>query len=601
MSNLNNPGLLSQINHLNSYINKRIDFLDSKIDTSLQDLNEKLDILTNKLTQIADSSNNSGSAIANNESNNSLNEAKVVNILTRNFNNLIKDLSSVTSTSTNIGEISSSNYNQPLLANSAAPRNNQEPSPQDHPDSFHQAPAQDPQQNPQSQSQTPQQHEQTTGQPTQSQNNQTNNQQANQFPNFQEYSRPWAKSLSLRSPVPQPNSAPSSPFMSNRFSFDFNTFPLERSASFSRTLPFQNQQPDGTINASNIQGFQQHQQQHQQQNHVQQTQQDLIIPNTGLLTSNTKRNQRGAKKVQSVPINSSSYLLSLNAPNILASSGQVNAPNAASNNSAADTTDSSNPSNSNVANSNASSNNIQQASNLGSVYQLNNFANEGEHGIDDLRNTAIDPAISHDIQNIQNIDPIQKHSTQPSKKRRKNSKSANKTPKLSKQQQPQQVQAQAQKGTKDDAANDVSTTSNDELNAANGASSNSSSSSKSVPGSAIISNKKYTNVPQYKLEKSLKSVQEIWQEYEYGLNDKPPLKFLEAKYNTKWRNETESRTFLRRKKIYEAIENGKGKGFDESSIIEELEQLRTYNYFDAIKKRPLQWLYSNIPTKYSNP
>lgn len=591
MSNLNNTGLLSQINHLNSYINKRIDFLDSKLDTSLQDLNDKIDILTNKISQIADNSNNAGSNITNNDSN-TVNDAKVVSILTRNFNNLIKDLSTIRSPSTNMVELSASNYTQPLLEDSTTTANNQEPASQDHSDSFHQPSSQNPQQDPQSPSPTSQQHDQTQGQPAQSQNSQANNQQVNnQFSNFSEFSRPWGKSLSLRSPVPQPNSAPSSPFTSNRFSFDFNTFPLERSASFSRSHPYQ--QPEGTINASNIQGFpQQHVQSHvqqQQQPLLQQTQQDLIIPNAGLLTSNTKRNhQRVSKKVQSVPINSSSYLLSLNgASNILASSGQVNTTNAAPTNS------SSNANNSNASNDSVA-NNTTSTSNLGTVYQLNTFPNESEHGIDELRETSIDLAIPHEIQNIQNLDPMQKNP----KKRRKNSKTSNKTPKLSKQQQPQQLQAQVQKASKDDSTND-SAASGDELNSTTGATV-SSASSKSVSGSAVISSKKFTNVPQYKLEKSLKSVQEIWQEYEYGLNDKPPLKFLEAKYNTKWRNETESRTFLRRKKIYDAIENGKDKGFDEGSIIEELEQLRIYTYFDAIKKRPLQWLYSNIPPKYAS-
>lgn len=108
-----------------------------------------------------------------------------------------------------------------------------------------------------------------------------------------------------------------------------------------------------------------------------------------------------------------------------------------------------------------------------------------------------------------------------------------------------------------------------------------------------------SSVTQYKLEKSLKSVQEIWQEYEYGLQGKPPLKILEAKFSAKWRDETESRTFLRRKKIYEAIENGIRNGYDEAVVIDELEEARVYSSRDAIKKRSLHWLYTNIPPKFS--
>ncbi|KAG2731715.1 hypothetical protein G9P44_005302 [Scheffersomyces stipitis] len=107
------------------------------------------------------------------------------------------------------------------------------------------------------------------------------------------------------------------------------------------------------------------------------------------------------------------------------------------------------------------------------------------------------------------------------------------------------------------------------------------------------------NVPQYTLEKSLKTITDIWTEYEYGLNGKPALKSLESEFGTKWRNETESRTFLRRKKIYEAIESGKRKGMTEKEVISDLEDYRSYDKNGAIKKQPLSWLCTNIPEKYS--
>ncbi|KAG5422041.1 HOT1 [Candida metapsilosis] len=110
-----------------------------------------------------------------------------------------------------------------------------------------------------------------------------------------------------------------------------------------------------------------------------------------------------------------------------------------------------------------------------------------------------------------------------------------------------------------------------------------------------------SEVPQYKLERSLKSISDIWKEFAYGVNGKPPLKSLEDKYGTKWRNETESRTFLRRKKIYEAIEVGKSKGYSEDDVILELEDYRSFEKNGAIKKRPLSWMSANIPEKFTEP
>ena len=108
-----------------------------------------------------------------------------------------------------------------------------------------------------------------------------------------------------------------------------------------------------------------------------------------------------------------------------------------------------------------------------------------------------------------------------------------------------------------------------------------------------------TGTPQYKLEKNLKNVQEIWQEYEYGINGKPPLKDLEKQYSCKWRDEAELRTFLRRKKIYSAVEKGIKNGYDEDYILRELEKIRSFEQFGALKKKPLLWLYSNIPSKFT--
>lgn len=107
-----------------------------------------------------------------------------------------------------------------------------------------------------------------------------------------------------------------------------------------------------------------------------------------------------------------------------------------------------------------------------------------------------------------------------------------------------------------------------------------------------------SDCPQYKLEKGARNVGEIWQEYEYGVNGKPPLKELEEKYAAKWRNDTESRTFVRRKKIYSAIEKGLSLGLSEKQVVDELENLRSYSHNGSIRKKPMSWLYTNIPEKY---
>ena len=119
-------------------------------------------------------------------------------------------------------------------------------------------------------------------------------------------------------------------------------------------------------------------------------------------------------------------------------------------------------------------------------------------------------------------------------------------------------------------------------------------------GSAGDEKYDHQDIPKYRMERLLKLILEIWREYEYGLNDKPPLKQLELQYGTKWRNETELRTFLRRKKIYEAIEVGKQKGYTEDEIIADLEEHRSYNVNGLVKRYPLLWLVVNMPAKYTN-
>lgn len=673
MSSINNTGLVSHITHLNNHINKRIDYLDSKLESNIQNINEKLVLLTNKIDQLASTENTNGLNVVQSTSN----SLRLLETFSKHLTNLSKELQIIS----NPTSFNNSSNNALIPPNSPTHgRHSPQPSEQS---PFHQS--SQPQSIRQSHPDINQSH------PINQQNNQNqqNQQQSLQFTNVQDINKPWPRALSLRSPAPQPNSAPSSPFMSNRFSFDFNTFPLERSASFSIMGPYPNQQqphpqpnqqqppppppPQQQQQAQQTQQTQPHhqppppqpQQQHpqaqlhhhqqsensmsvplqpfqqtQSQPQLQQFQQDLISPytstsnlNTGVNKKNNGQQQQQQQqlllkntKAQSIPINNpNNYIVSLPTSNILPNDrGQLTTSNGSSNNTTNDIPDitgvgtvnnntgnnpnpnntnnnvngNTNPNNSNNNSINSNNNtggNIQQSSSLGTtVYHMNNFENTNEHGgIDELSTASIELTIPHDIQNIGEID-IQSSS----KKKRKK---ANKLLNSSKQQSAIQSPLQ-QSSNNESIGSPINSTiiSSSNKNNSNNNSNNNASPANNASGSMLIPNKKFVNVPQYKLEKSLKTVQEIWQEYEYGLNDKPPLKLLEAKYNTKWRNETESRTFLRRKKIYEAIEIGKTKGFDESTIIDELEQLRTYSYFDAIKKKPLQWLYSNIPPKYNS-
>ncbi|ODV96454.1 hypothetical protein PACTADRAFT_49801 [Pachysolen tannophilus NRRL Y-2460] len=101
----------------------------------------------------------------------------------------------------------------------------------------------------------------------------------------------------------------------------------------------------------------------------------------------------------------------------------------------------------------------------------------------------------------------------------------------------------------------------------------------------------------YSLAKEVTTVRGIWVEYVKGINGGPPVKFLEEKFNHRWRLKNQSSTYNRRKRIYKAIEYAINVlKLNEEDVIEELEKYR----YDPIeqKKRPMYWLYDNIPSKF---
>ena len=63
---------------------------------------------------------------------------------------------------------------------------------------------------------------------------------------------------------------------------------------------------------------------------------------------------------------------------------------------------------------------------------------------------------------------------------------------------------------------------------------------------------------QYKMNRNLVTVVDVWREYSVGVNGGPSIKHLEETYNTKWRtqgqNRTESRFFNRRLNIYKEVQ-----------------------------------------------
>lgn len=116
----------------------------------------------------------------------------------------------------------------------------------------------------------------------------------------------------------------------------------------------------------------------------------------------------------------------------------------------------------------------------------------------------------------------------------------------------------------------------------------------------------YSNHPQvtideqgnikYSLAKDILTIEKIWEEFHNGVNGGPPIQMLESIFQTRWRLRNENSTWLRRKKIYKAINFAiTNLNYDAKQTIDELESIR---YDETGKKRPMYWLYEHIPSKF---
>lgn len=98
-------------------------------------------------------------------------------------------------------------------------------------------------------------------------------------------------------------------------------------------------------------------------------------------------------------------------------------------------------------------------------------------------------------------------------------------------------------------------------------SSNANATSTPAPGSSV---------PQYTLNRTLKTVHQVWEEYQHGIFGGPSVKELADTYGTKWRKDpTNSRYFLRRNILYEEMMKvSRAKGITLEDAAHDMDKLR---------------------------
>ncbi|KAK6201336.1 putative osmostress-responsive transcription factor [Scheffersomyces amazonensis] len=541
-TNPNNPAIINDIysqinqlsNHFNNYqtnnnekineMNIKLNFINDSMDTIKHNLNE----LTQQVLVLIQNNNNNNT---NNNNNNNPNisgfynnQSKVIELFNKHIYKLSKDIEEL------------SHPSNPAVGSGLNPQLRQSQSQQQHP-------------------QLHSQHHQLTS----NRNSQSNNSQPNNSSNannnaptnytvsgeevVEDLTRPsFPKSLNLRSPAPQNNSNPASPFIPNRFNFDLNSFSTTRNTNTGTNTNANNSTHGASSSTATFPNFH-----NLQDNGSTPNLTNNAANNNTDKSSNKKKRRKSSKKddqqsprqVQtnqpqqsSVPpalTANNSYILPL--PTLLTS----------------DVTSKNNPAAAQFMSV------IPRQGDNGSLLRQGS-GRQSFFGDDDIDNniedltagtTANGNTASNQGGNQEDVSGGESNKSKSGKKRKKDDGEGNN----------------------------------------NG-------------GSKVNKYSNPLNLPKYRIERSLKSLTDIWKEYEYGLNDKPPLKLLEIKYGAKWRNETESRTFLRRRKIYEAIESGKSKGYTEDQVIQDLEAYRSYEINGAVKKKPLSWLCTNIPDKY---
>ena len=99
-----------------------------------------------------------------------------------------------------------------------------------------------------------------------------------------------------------------------------------------------------------------------------------------------------------------------------------------------------------------------------------------------------------------------------------------------------------------------------------------------------------------------KSVQQVLDEYYYGYEGQPPLKYLD-KYRKDWRkgNKNLCKTYCRRYRVVRAVEAGVRQYVRELGVTEEQARERVVEELEAArikpngKKETMYWLFHNLP------
>jgi hypothetical protein len=96
-------------------------------------------------------------------------------------------------------------------------------------------------------------------------------------------------------------------------------------------------------------------------------------------------------------------------------------------------------------------------------------------------------------------------------------------------------------------------------------------------------------VPVYRLNRSLTTFKQIWDEYTVGLGNGPAVKNLERDFNSKWRKgSTERKFFQRRSILYKGISDARTYG---NLSIEEI--IRALDTKMISEKKTLNWFVLN--------
>ncbi|QPG75480.1 hypothetical protein FOA43_002835 [Brettanomyces nanus] len=101
------------------------------------------------------------------------------------------------------------------------------------------------------------------------------------------------------------------------------------------------------------------------------------------------------------------------------------------------------------------------------------------------------------------------------------------------------------------------------------------------------------DIPEIDLNPRAKSVPDIWDEWMNGYRSQKPLRYLEARYGTKWRRGRIAKSAQRRKKVIDFIVS-ESKRFSQKSPHDVVATLEEYR---RRKNKGLFWLYGSLPSR----